>query len=392
MEDNDSQPEMAAGKRRALTILGVVAVIGSVIGYFSWRYSETHISTDDAFVEGAIHIIAARVPGAVKTVAADHNREVRAGDLLVELDAEPYRRKLAEAEAAVEAERARLAELAAAVDTQAARATVAEASLERTSAVKDELSAATAVREADLKAKKALESQAEANLVRADDLLKNEYVTRERYDDAKTRLETSASQTEAAEQLKRQAEASATTGDAAITQARAAHDAERAALAQARAAVESQKAQIKKREAELETAKLNLSYTKVLAPADGFVTRRSVEAGNQVQAGQPLMSIVPLRKVNVLANFKETQLGKIKPGQRVSIKIDSHPGVELTGRVESIMAGSGAVFSLFPPENASGNYVKVVQRIPVRIVFDDNSRADSLLRVGMSVVPTVIAE
>lgn len=142
----------------------------------------------------------------------------------------------------------------------------------------------------------------------------------------------------------------------------------------------------------METAALQKGYTRIVAPADGYVTRKSAEAGNQVQAGQPIMAVVPLGDIWVIANYKETQLAKIKPGQEVEIEVDTFKGKTFKGKVDSIMAGTGAVFSLFPPENATGNFVKVVQRIPVKIVFEKGTDPDHLLRVGMSVVSTVLVK
>jgi membrane fusion protein (multidrug efflux system) len=160
------------------------------------------------------------------------------------------------------------------------------------------------------------------------------------------------------------------------------------------AAVAPQQALIQHREALVEKAKLNLGYTKIPAPASGYVTKRSAEVGNQVQAGQPLLAVVPLaqEQIWITANYKETELKDVKPGQKVEIKVDTYPGKTFRGRVNSIMAGTGSAFSLFPPENATGNYVKIVQRIPVRVSLDEGSDPDHLLRVGMSVVPTIFTE
>jgi membrane fusion protein (multidrug efflux system) len=151
---------------------------------------------------------------------------------------------------------------------------------------------------------------------------------------------------------------------------------------------------IKEKEAKKDAAQLNYSYTKIYAPVDGYVTKKSVEIGNQIQAGQPVMAVVPLNvgDIYITANYKETQLAKVKPGQKVEFKVDTYPGRKFTGKVDSIMSGTGAIFSLFPPENATGNYVKVVQRIPVKIVLDKDTDKDHILRIGMSVVPTIIVE
>lgn len=152
------------------------------------------------------------------------------------------------------------------------------------------------------------------------------------------------------------------------------------------------KAQMGAAKQQLNISRQNLRYTKVYSPVDGYVTKKSVEIGNQINLGQPLMAIIGLKDIWLTANYKETQLKKVKKGQRVLIKVDTYPGKVFMGRVDSIMAGTGAAFSLFPPENALGNYVKVVQRIPVKILFDNNVEQDHILRIGMSCVPTIITK
>jgi membrane fusion protein (multidrug efflux system) len=142
----------------------------------------------------------------------------------------------------------------------------------------------------------------------------------------------------------------------------------------------------------LHAAELNHGYTKIYAPSGGYVTKKSAETGNHVEDGQPLMAVVSLDDIWVTANYKETQLEKVKQGQKVVMKVDTFPGRKFKGKIESIMSGTGAVFSLFPPENATGNYVKVVQRIPVKIVLDKDADREHVLRIGMSVVPTILIE
>ena len=157
--------------------------------------------------------------------------------------------------------------------------------------------------------------------------------------------------------------------------------------------VNAQKAKVEMEKARVKQAELDLSYTNIPSPTDGFITNKSVEPGSMVSKGQSLMTVIPLapKEVWVTANYKETQLTDIRPGQPVKIKVDSYPGVRLKGRVDSIMAGTGAAFSLFPPENASGNFVKVVQRIPVKIkIEEDGNSSLTMLRIGMSVAPTII--
>ena len=135
---------------------------------------------------------------------------------------------------------------------------------------------------------------------------------------------------------------------------------------------------------------MSRSYTKIYAPSDGYISKRSVEIGNQIQSGQSLMSVVPLDDLWITANYKETQLERVKPGQKVKIKVDTYPDKAFDGQVNSVMAGTGAVFSLFPPENATGSYVKIVQRIPVKIILDKGTDPAHALRIGMSVVPTIL--
>jgi membrane fusion protein (multidrug efflux system) len=175
-----------------------------------------------------------------------------------------------------------------------------------------------------------------------------------------------------------------------LKQAQSALETQKAVVRQAEATAGSQLAKIKQKEAQFEMAQLNLGYTKIASPADGYVTQKSLEPGNQIREGQPLMAVVSLDDIWVIANYKETQLENVEVGQTVMIKVDAYPDKTFSGKVHSIMAGTGSAFSLFPPENATGNYVKVVQRIPVKIVLDKEERAEHLLRVGMSVVPTIL--
>ena len=152
------------------------------------------------------------------------------------------------------------------------------------------------------------------------------------------------------------------------------------------------KAQMSAAKEQLNISRQNLRYVKIYSPVDGYVTKKSVEIGNQINVGQPLMAIIGLSDIWLTANYKETQLKNVRKGQHVRVKVDAYPGKVFMGEVESIMAGTGAAFSLFPPENALGNYVKVVQRVPVKIIFDKNTDQDHVLRIGMSCVPTIITK
>jgi membrane fusion protein (multidrug efflux system) len=231
---------------------------------------------------------------------------------------------------------------------------------------------------AELALEEARLAQAETDIRRYESLFRKDAVPRERYQRTETDYAV--------------ARARVTASAKALARAEMALKAQEAKIRQAGAGRQSQLSAVRQKEALLEAARLDLGYTKVYAPAEGYVTRKAVEVGNQVRAEQPLMAVVPLEDVWVVANYKETQLGKVRPGQRVEMEVDTYPGRTFTGRVESIMAGTGAVFSLFPPENATGNYVKVVQRVPVKILIDPRGDEEHVLRVGMSVVPTILVE
>jgi membrane fusion protein (multidrug efflux system) len=258
--------------------------------------------------------------------------------------------------------------------------------------MEDQLAAAVSARQAEVRARDASLQQAKLDLVRAEKLAKQEVIPQSRLDRAKTAFEMESATLNAAEELKRQAEAALRSHESSEAQVMAQLKAEEASLERTRAFLNTQKEEIARRQTQVDMAKLRLSYSLVTAPADGFVTRMSTEIGNTVQAGQPLMSLVSLDEAFVLANYKETRIDRILPGQKVRIRIDAYPDREFTGRVDSVMAGAGSAFTLFPPENASGNYVKVVQRVPVKITFDDLEDARPYLKVGISAVPTILTK
>lgn len=360
------QPGRTNHKRNALalTIFVILAVIGAIIVYFYIQYKNTHISTDDAFVDGHVHMIASKVYGTVREVHVNDNQPVKKGDLLVEIEPADYDAKLSEASAGVSAERAKVREVDARIE--AAKKQVSEAG------------AAVEAARANLELQDANLKQAEMDVKRAENLFKKDAVSKERYEKTMTGYKVSLAQVKAAGEQLKQAEKALETQKALLTQAEAARN--------------SQTSTVGQKEAVLKAAELNYSYTKLYAPSDGYVTKKSVETGNQIQAGQPLMAVVPLGDVWLVANYKETQLERVKPGQKVRIKVDTYPGKTFDGKVDSIMAGTGSVFSLLPPENATGNYVKVVQRVPVKIVLDRNTDPGHALRVGMSVEPTIIVK
>ena len=333
---------------------------------FISRYKATHISTDDAFVDGRIHVIASKIPGTVRVLYINDNQFVKKNHLLLEIDPIDYEVRVKEARAGLQAERARLSEFQDKVNTAKRQLAEIVASLEAA--------------RANVQLQKANLDLSRVNLQRSESLLKKEAIPRQQYDNAKTAYEVAVAQVKAAQDLAKQIEAALET--------------QRALIKQTESGLPTQEAQIQQKDATLKGAELNFGYTKVYAPADGYITKRAVETGNQIQAGQPLMAVVPLaqQEIWVTANYKETDLQNVKPGQKVKITVDTYPGKAFYGKVNSIMAGTGAVFSLFPPENATGNFVKVVQRIPVKIVLDEGADPGHLLRIGMSVQPTILVD
>jgi membrane fusion protein (multidrug efflux system) len=366
MEEKKEKPNKRKKRIFAFVLLPLVLLVGAAAIYFYIRYKATHISTEDAFVDGRVHVIASKIPGTVRVLYINDNQFVKKNDFLLEIDPIDYEVRVNEARAGFQAERARLSELQDRVNTAKSQLAEIIASLEAA--------------RANVELQKANLELARVNLQRSESLLKKEAIPRQQHDNAKTTHEVAVAQVKAAQDLARQIEAALET--------------QRSLIKQTESGLPTQKAQIQQRDATLKGAELNLGYTKIYAPADGYITKRTVETGNQIQAGQPLMAVVPLAQAEiwVTANYKETDLQNVKPGQKVKITVDTYPGKVFYGKVNSMMAGTGAVFSLFPPENATGNFVKVVQRIPVKIVLDEGADPGHLLRIGMSVVPTILVE
>ena len=365
-EIKTEEPKQNNNKKKKIgfIVLATVVLIGAVTLFFYLRYKATHITTDDAFVDGDIHTIASKVTGTVRNVHVKSNQFVKRGDILVELDMADYKAKLNETSSSAGAEKAKLIE----VET---KIKVSQSKLE-------ELSAALAAAKANLELQEANLRQAENDSRRAENLFKSGTISKDRYEKTMTAYAVNLAQLKAAKEQVKQVEKEL--------------DTQKDIVKQTEASRTTQISTIKEKEAKKDTAQLNYSYTKIYAPVDGYVTKKSVELGNQIKDNQPLMAIVSLDGIHITANYKETQLEKIKTGQKVKIKVDSYSGKTFWGKVDSIMAGTGASFSLFPAENATGNYVKVVQRIPVKIVLDADTDKEHVLRIGMSVVPTVIVE
>lgn len=346
-----------------LAVSGVVLIIGVVWGLRYVAFALSHETTDDAFIEAHVAPISPKVAGQVAAVHIHDNQEVKEGDLLVEIDPRDYA--------------ARLAEARAALDGATALHKVAQINLEKSRSKLASIEADSEQARAQAVAAEAQATRAEADLKRARELLQTGAIAPQDFDLAQATARSADADLEAARRKTASAEALV-----AEERQQPAHD---------QAQIDLAATEIEQAQAAARLAELALSYTKIFAPRDGRVTRKSVENGAYVQVGQILLALVP-RDVWVVANFKESQLTHMRPGQSAEIRVDAYPDVRYGGHVDSIQTGTGARFSLLPPENAVGNYVKVVQRVPVKIVFDSQPDDGRLLGPGMSVVPVVRVE
>ena len=336
-------------------------------------------------------MVSPQVQGKVIAVQVRDNQPVRAGDPLLLIDPEPYAVREAGAVSAVAGGTADLA--AARADLFAARADVAAAvqDLERAKAELAELvSAAISVARARTTLTAAQLTQANRDADRMRELFERQVVSREAFEKAQTDAAVAKSQDDLAKEQLRLAEAAVPAQEALVSQRRAVVVQRESLVAQRQARIGQLEAALRQRESALDEAKLFRRYTAVASPADGYVTRKNVEVGQVVSPGQTLLAVAALDNVWVVANYKETEIARIRPGQDVEIEVDTYRGKTFHGKVDSIMAGTGSAFALFPPENASGNYVKVVQRVPVKIVLSRGEDPERVLRIGMSVIPTVL--
>ena len=344
--------------RRSRTIwarlsLLFVLLAGLMVSAGYWYLTLDQVSTDDAYTDGQSITMAPQVSGVVVALNVTDNQRVKAGDTLIEIDQRTY---------------------TAARDEAAANLRIAEAQLDnarlKLETARIEYPARLASARAQLEAASAVRVKADADA---------------RRQLALPRQATSQQDIDAATATRLNAEAQVAQAQAALQQA----DMVRQFVAESEAQVTQLAAQVALAQARLDQAALNLSWTKVTAPQDGWITKRNVEKGNYVQAGQAIMALVT-PEVWVTANFKESQLDRMRVGQKVDIGVDAYPDLKLTGHIDSIQRGSGARFTAFPAENATGNFVKVVQRVPVKIVIDSGLEPGVALPLGMSVVPTVL--
>jgi membrane fusion protein (multidrug efflux system) len=340
----------------ATVALAVLLFFG--LGYFFDVL--THESTDDAFIAAHVVSVAPRISGQVSAVHVLDNEMVRSNELLVEIDPADYSTTAAQKQSSADASEANYKTVLAALDLMARKVATAQATADQS--------------KADADAAEATDARAQADFQRMEKLRTENTISAQEFDSAQAAVKEADANLAAAKQ-KAVADASR------INEAKATQTATEASVAMALA-------MFRQAQTTVQSAQLDLSYTKIFAPCDGRVTRKAVEPGNYVQVGQQLMSIVPA-EIWVVANFKESQLKKMKPGQLVLVAIDALGGKNFRAHVDSVQAGSGAAFSLLPPENATGNYVKVVQRVPVKILFDEPLPADHTIGPGLSVTPDV---
>jgi membrane fusion protein, multidrug efflux system len=320
----------------------------------------THESTDDAFIAGHIVSIAPRISGQVSAVYVLDNQLVRSNDLLAEIDPSDYATTLSQKQAAQHSAESNFKAAVAGYNLMGVKVTTAEATAKES--------------KADAAAAAATATRAKADFERAQNLRTNETISAQEFDQAKAAADEAGANFNSAKQKADADESKVNEANAQLQAAKAESDAVFSQLNQSKTSVDA--------------ANLDLSYAKIFAPGDGRVTRKQVEVGDYLQTGQQIMSLVPT-DVWVVANFKESQLKKMSPGQHALVEIDALGGRKFRAHVDSVQAGSGAAFSLLPPENATGNFVKVIQRVPVKIIFDEPLPADKTIGPGLSVTPSV---
>jgi membrane fusion protein (multidrug efflux system) len=396
-------------KVRRLVLPGGAVLVAAVAGLFFYFHNRE--TTDDAQVDGHITPVASKIYGRVAEVLVQDNEQVKAGQVLVKIDPRDYQASLDQAKAALalaesEAQSAGVdvprtrENVASGTSSADAQQAAAEADLERAQATYDQARTADlAWARANVDKSRANAQLAQADLARYTPLLAKGEISKQQYDAAKANADATASALKADQEKLAQAERSVDITRAQLNAAKARIDQARATVSSAHAEVmqvkmrsadaQAKLAKVQQARAALEAAQLNQSYTEIVAPVAGVSTHKQVEAGQIVQAGQGLLVVVPLQDVWVTANFKETQLKNMKPGQKAEVKVDTY-GLTFPGHVDSIAGATGAVLSLLPPENATGNYVKVVQRIPVKIVLDPIPPEKAILRPGMNVDATVV--
>ncbi|HEY9622251.1 MAG TPA: HlyD family secretion protein [Crinalium sp.] len=398
-------------KQILLGLLGVGLIASATFGYRWWRYASVHESTDNAYVTTDIHPINARIGGTVVEVEVNDNQQVSQGTLLVKLDPRDYEVARQRAAAALTSAQQQAAVAEANIGVTATSAvgqtTEAQGNIDAATATVSTAEAALAEAQAGVPAAQAQLAQVRANLVKAEldykrftALAAEGAVAQEQADTAKASYDATLAQYNAISEQIKQAQARVVQAQKNLANAQAKLNSTQGTLQQANAATrqtevnrrqyQAARAAIAQSQAELRNADLQLSYTSIVAPIAGRIGNKTVQVGQRVQPGQTLMSLVQSSPW-IVANFKETQLEDMQPGQMVEIRIDAFPHHTFTGKVDSLSPASGAEFALLPPDNATGNFTKIVQRIPVKIIFDPDSIRgyESRIAPGMSVVVTV---
>jgi membrane fusion protein, multidrug efflux system len=410
-DDQQKAPDPSR-KRRIRFIIIAVLVVAAIAAIPIYAYYSVRESTDDAQIDGHVIPISPRISGRIVSVLVDDNQSVKAGESLVQLDPADYQVAMDQAQAQVLTAQANIVESQTNVPltniTTRSSVNIGTTQINQAQAAVESAKQLVNGEAARLNAAKAQLAQSEANALKAQkdlarykDLVDKDEISKQDYDSAlaaadanSAQVQSAKAQVVAAQHALDQATAQVNQAKAQLAMAQVQYrqyrqvEPKQIALTQAR--YKQAEAQAKQYQAALNQAKLNLSYTLIQAPVNGVVSRKTAEPGMQVSAGQQLMSLIPLDDIWVTANFKETQLKHMRVGQAVEIEVDTFGGRQYRGHIDSIAGASGARFSLLPPQNATGNYVKVVQRIPVKIVLDPGENRDHQLRPGMSVVPTVL--
>jgi membrane fusion protein, multidrug efflux system len=393
-EEDFRRPSRASSKGFRIGVAIVILVL-LVVGFFVYRYITSYEDTDDAQVDGHINSVSARISGHVSSLDVQDYQYVTLGTVVVHIDPADYqvaydraKADFEDAQAAAEAAGVTVPITSVSTTTQVS-STQADVNSARAGiqAAKQQFEAA----KAQLQEAEANNTKAQSDLVRYKQLVEKQEISQQQYDQALAAAQADAAAVQAAHASAAAAQQQVTQAEGKLVQAQQSYRYASTAprqmqVTRARAAEALAEAQLKK--AALDQAALNLDYTKVRAPIDGIISNRTVEVGQNVSPGQQLMDVINLDDIWITANFKETQLHDMRIGQPVTIHVDAN-GRSYTGKVNSIAGASGARFSLLPPENATGNYVKVVQRIPVKIVLDPGQNKDHALRPGMSVEPKV---
>ena len=355
----ENKEKKAGAKKKRLMILSAVGGLAVIISFYLWYSAQGHEHTDNAQLDATITPVRSVVQGFVTEIRFSDNQQVKKGDTLVIIDTKDYAAKLAQANAALESAKAQLEIAKSGVNSADANAA---ASSFNSQAAKDNITSA-----------KARLNKAEKEMTRIEKMLKDGAATQQQFESVKAEYETAKAQHDA---VTKQFEASASQASGARSQA----EAQKSQILLATAVV-------KQREAELALAQNQYNNTAVLAPFDGIISKKAIEVGQYLQPGSPICSAVDIQHLFVSANFKETQIGEMRPGQEVEIKVDAFPKAKIIGKLESFGGATGAKFSLLPPDNATGNFVKITQRVPVRIsIVEVPGELKGMLLPGLSAV------